>query len=272
MEFDRTDVALLETALFGQAASSKQTLLEGDSPKKTVELAVNAARFASDMILKVLDGTGTKTACCHGCSYCCHVSVGATVPEVLTIAEYVRERFTEEERDRLMQAIDANIQATEGMTREQRMDYRTPCPLLKDGSCTVYEIRPMTCRAWHSADADRCREDFEEPKNRRGVPTNGLALQMGANVINGLCCALKSQRLDDHSLDLVRALKIALEDPSLIEMWRSRPRAFSGAARESVHPDPPYYQSVARQDREVYRWVTNRPEWNEIEPGRRGEG
>src|SRR4051812_6944361 len=133
---------ILDNMTWGQAASSRQILLEGDAPGKTLELAGNAMEFASDMILRMLDAGGKTPACQKGCSFCCHVLVEATVPEILTLAEAIRAIFTDEERDRLVRAIEAHIEATAMMTKKDRLASRLPCPLLRDGACSAYGARP----------------------------------------------------------------------------------------------------------------------------------
>ena len=46
-----------------------------------------------------------------------------------------------------------------------------PCPFLgKDQNCTVYEIRPLVCRAYHSVDVARCRQVVETRDSERQVP------------------------------------------------------------------------------------------------------
>jgi hypothetical protein len=51
-------IDLEDTALFAQAAASKEILLEGDTVEKTVELAGNAAAHVERLTLRVLEQTG----------------------------------------------------------------------------------------------------------------------------------------------------------------------------------------------------------------------
>jgi hypothetical protein len=256
----------LDNVAFAQAAASKEILLEGGGAAGTIELAENAGEFASKMVLEVLDDCGTQVACREGCSYCCHILTEAFVPEVLAIARYIIERFTPAERDRLERDIDAFIAATDGLTAERRMDLSVPCPLLAGGRCSVYEVRPMACRVWHSKDVEGCRLAFEEPTASHRTPVNSLAMLVGNAVKHGLVVALRSQRLDGRSLELVRGLKIALEDPTLLDTWHERPHAFDAAVKATVHPDPELDRLVEKSGREVYRRITNRASWSEIRP------
>jgi hypothetical protein len=93
---------------------------------------------------------------------------------------------------------------------------------------------------------------------------HAVALKAGANVEAGLNIALKSQHLDSRGVELARGLKIALEDPSLLHTWRSKPKAFDEAVRIHVHPDREYDRMEAKRKHELYRQATNRPEWSSI--------
>jgi hypothetical protein len=260
-----TEAEVLVLLAWSQACSSKQILLEGDAPEKTIELACNAMEFASGMIDNFLKMGPRQPACRKGCSYCCHLPVEVSAPEILAIGQYVREKFSEEERQQLARAIDAHIATTEGMDDRQRSVCRTPCPLLRDGACSVYEVRPLTCRGYHSFDAEPCRRDCEHPTRNHTVPCNGLAYLAASQVGGGLSVALRSQRLDYRMLDLARALKIALENPELLRTWRDQPRVFDPAVRENVHPPTQEQKAFkAKLNDAGYRHLTNRPAWSEI--------
>jgi hypothetical protein len=186
----------------------------------------------------------------------------ASVPEVLAVAAYVREKFTDDDRARLMEAIDRVIAATEGMTYVQRHDVRVACPLLKDGACMAYEIRPAACRWWHSFDVDSCRNDFESPASHSPITANMLAILSGHAIHDGHLIALKAERLEHRDLEFVRGLKIALDDPSLISTWRSRPRAFDGALFRTVYPSRSSESDRADKIFTAhYREITNNPAW-----------
>src|SRR6478752_1022498 len=56
-----------------------------------------------------------ETACSKGCSYCCHMRVVVTAPEVLRIAAFVEETFSVEERAALTRRVAATDEQTRGM-------------------------------------------------------------------------------------------------------------------------------------------------------------
>ena len=98
-----------EKVMWGQAATSKQILLEGMTPEKVVELTGNAQSFASGMVLDVFEWGSKNPACQKGCAYCCHLHVEASAPEVLVIAEHIRTRWTDEDKEQLDKSIDNHI-------------------------------------------------------------------------------------------------------------------------------------------------------------------
>ena len=197
---------------------------------------------------------GRRVACLSGCTYCCMVPVAASAPEVLAIATFVRERFDEARQAALARRVEANITATEGMDMNQRDRVRMDCPFLEAGECTVYEVRPIACRGVSSYSVEDCREDYEQPGTGVDVHTNGLRELVYGAVREGLAVACKSTSIEYRLLELVRAYKIASEDSTLVETWRSRPEAFETATGAGVFPGA-WSDELDQEFEEVY-WET----------------
>lgn len=73
------------------------------------------------------------SACKSGCSYCCHIAT----------------TITSTEAEALGKVSGRKPRKLSGHTRaeDQREQWHTvPCPFLKAGRCSVYEVRPMACR------------------------------------------------------------------------------------------------------------------------------
>jgi Fe-S-cluster containining protein len=99
---------------------------------------------------------GDRPACSAGCSYCCHVHVDATRAEVTAIADYLAHAD--------VSSLIETLRERAEMTHDERWAARIPCALLGgDSRCTVYEVRPLRCRSFHSCSADVCREAFTGP-------------------------------------------------------------------------------------------------------------
>jgi Fe-S-cluster containining protein len=241
------------------AARESLKILSGPpAALSTIELARSITELTDRSIRQVHAAChdGHRVACRSGCTYCCMVPVAASAPEVLAVATFVRERFNEERRAALDRRVEANIAATEGMDMSQRDRVRLDCPFLEAGKCTVYEVRPIACRGYSSYSVEDCREDFEHPGTGVEGHTNGLRELVFGAIREGLAIACKSASVEHRLLELVRAYKIASEDSTLAETWRSRPGAFETATGESVFPGP-WSDELDQEFEEVYRETVN---------------
>src|SRR6185295_13221530 len=94
-----------------------------------------------------------------------------------------------------------------------------PCPLLVDGACSVHAERPLLCRAWTSFDASACGRHFADPDGSPVPPVHEPAYELACAVLAGLGRAAIDRGRDGSLLELVAALRIALERPNAEERW-----------------------------------------------------
>jgi Fe-S-cluster containining protein len=80
-----------------------------------------------------------EVVCDKGCSYCCHIPAMIHRTEAEAIAKLTGRKLTIPKK----YVLEPN-KAYNGK----------PCPMLKDGACSIYEHRPMTCRVHHMLDND----------------------------------------------------------------------------------------------------------------------
>ena len=124
------------------AAMRKPTLA------RTIKMAKRAFKRTEEAVAEVLKRVPPPTPimCKAGCPWCCYVRLTASVPEVLAVLNYIRETFSAVEVAALKRKV-ANVDGyTRGLDGEARARLRLPCPLLKDGSCSVHPVRPFSCR------------------------------------------------------------------------------------------------------------------------------
>ncbi|MCA8975902.1 MAG: YkgJ family cysteine cluster protein, partial [Planctomycetes bacterium] len=107
-------------------------------------------------------------ACDRGCSHCCHLPVGVTFAEARALGAALGSR------PGLMQAVLAAARSSAGLDWDALAGL--PCPLLRDGSCALYEVRPVPCRALSSLDADACAAALHRPVS---VPVDDRAYVLG---------------------------------------------------------------------------------------------
>lgn len=114
-----------------------------------------------------------NSPCRRGCSYCCNQAVPISEHEADNIAA-----FTGRPR-RELGAGPTNRETLDRMRSNQQRYSAKPCTFLRDGECTIYEVRPMNCRTHISVAAtpEPC-DIFTRPGGR--VPLLDLrALQEG---------------------------------------------------------------------------------------------
>lgn len=157
------------------------------------------------------DPAGTPE-CAAGCSHCCHVHVDASRGEILAIAAELTAKRSVEELASLVERLAQRVRLVASMSDEERWRARIPCALLgANGMCTVYDVRPLRCRAFHSCSADVCREAFAgdtEPV----APTNAALLRACEAAELGYERALEEHGLSAAPTSLEAGLFEALRD------------------------------------------------------------
>jgi len=168
-------------------------------------------------------------ACCAGCSYCCHGIVTAQAQEVFFAVDTMRQRLSAAALAGVIERAGARqLQLQARKTAAEQAAYRTPCPLLSEGRCGVYEGRPLVCRAHHSMSVEPCRQWFENPHDagyddhqHEAVFVTGNSVREGANA------AFEAAGFDRSIYDFGSALYEALTDPRCVRRWKDGKKAFS---------------------------------------------
>jgi Fe-S-cluster containining protein len=135
----------------------------GPLGRDDLESAALAAHAAMEReTTRALGAASRVPACSAGCSYCCHVHAYATLPEILAVAAWLRRSLAPEALALLKERLAQHVEKVEPLSDEARWAARIPCALLDArGYCSVHEARPLRCRAFHSCDAEDCRDAFE---------------------------------------------------------------------------------------------------------------
>ncbi len=218
--------------------ATRRVLGEVPTAEGAEDLATIAATYADREVAAWRDRPGLPVvlACRAGCSYCCHYPVTATVPEVIRITATLQAEATEGELAVLREKIEAHEQARTGLVGPERSRIPVPCPLLEQGRCSAYEIRPLTCRGWTSLDVSRCEAFYQDPSADAAIPIDGVQHAIARGIALGIQGGLRSEGLSDHFVELVPALRIALGDPSAIDRWLAGESSFRDA---ELAPDDP---------------------------------
>jgi len=175
--------------------------------------AINAIRALHEQIdvltEKIIKKPGLHFDCKAGCSYCCSLRVAAVPAEVFLIARHLNQLSTGAQIT-LMDKLKIHAEAARGVGMEEHF---LPCPMLADGRCTVYAIRPAMCRKYLSLDVEECKKPDACASEDREMVVKSSALIFGTGQ------AYSRAKLSNQNHELGQALLVALTDPTAEDRW-----------------------------------------------------
>ena len=167
---------------------------------------------------------GVAADCKKGCSWCCYQEVYAVTHELIYLHDYIAKQGNAEREGEVLERAREKARLTEGRTEEEQLKVRAACPFLEEGSCTVYEARPMACRIYLSSSVGSCRTNHDHPENGNSFPELfEFPLNAGRMLNEGFVSYLKQRGL--------RSVEWPLEQGYLLQV--SRGSNWEGWIRES---------------------------------------
>jgi Fe-S-cluster containining protein len=103
-----------------------------------------------------------------------------------------------------------------------------PCALLAEDRCTVYPVRPLTCRGFNSSDARKCEQSLGGGQ-RVVVPSYAPQQRLAVFILDGLRAGLEQSGLDGELLELSAALHCALTVRDALSRWLAGDPLFASA-------------------------------------------
>ena len=110
----------------------------------------------ADGLKRLLDEEDLRPSCAEGCNHCCRFHILINMAEAHTLARHIRREWGEREIEALRQrtrqwyAWDysrAGRVVPAGFDQGVDLsEYENGCPLLLNGACSVYPVRPAVCR------------------------------------------------------------------------------------------------------------------------------
>ncbi|MBI1756986.1 MAG: YkgJ family cysteine cluster protein [Fimbriimonas ginsengisoli] len=168
-------------SLVNLARDSVAGAIQTGDPSRLIRVTQRLYTAADREMDKIHAQATTPLACHKGCDSCCHRVVSATFPEIHLIAEFVRDNFTEAEREAVKARTEGLRKANEGFWSLRDNHPSGACPFLVEGACSVYSVRPISCRALNSTSVESCRNYYLEGK---GVPEGVLEEQATLTQMN----------------------------------------------------------------------------------------
>jgi len=235
------------------AANTARTLVADDpGGGPTADGIAALARNVMDAVSRLTAGLLARApagavACRAGCDHCCYQAVSVTVPEALAIAAHLRATLAGAELAALVARVATALARTRGLSPGQRFSPEHPCPFLEEAHCSIYSVRPLSCRGMNSLDAGECAQRLRDPASRAAFVANGRGgrsflepIRAVQAVSAGIQLALGELfGLDMRPLDLIAAVHALLDGPpATIEAWLAGQPSFGAAVRAEAATDP----------------------------------
>lgn len=184
-----------------------------------------------DLALRQAAQARGRIACKAACAFCCYQTVVVTEPEVFLLVRHLETSLAPEALTRTKERVAAAWERAKGLTPTQRLKARIPCPLLdlKQRTCTVYALRPLSCRSFHSTSRTACETGARKPGSNKTIPGYGLPHEVVFGLREGLADAFSAHGRTSADLDLIGALASVWSRPAAIEGWLAGETIFTGA-------------------------------------------
>ena len=149
-----------------------------------------------------------KIDCKKGCEWCCHQPVFALDFEMEYLIDYIKSNFSEDLQKDIKARAENKNNKLSMLDETSLLNSKFPCPLLQDGACIAYQVRPMACRIYLSQDVKSCLKFFKNPGNKSSIPALlNLPLRTGQMMNEGFKAALKTNGKSTHEFRIEEKLK-----------------------------------------------------------------
>ncbi len=219
-------------------AETRNQLRTGPSPERLRTLALKLDAYA-DAEIKLTQVKGPAVACAKGCDHCCHRHfVTAIIPEVLHLAETIRQTYTPTRLSKLRSRIGSYLEVVQAVPAHRRIeDLRATCPILEGNLCGAFEGRPLACRRHNSVDVQACIQR-RSGERKEPAPANREQIEIGNYVLSGWAMGLRRSRLQEAIVELIPALDIALKNPDAAERYLAGEPLFDAVIVAGYDPGP----------------------------------
>lgn len=183
---------------------------EGFSSEKLQEATKDlyeAVDSLNEALVQRAAAEGVPVACRKGCSWCCNQTVFGVSHEFIYLENFLSRNFSQEEREKIFERARTKHATTGSLNASERLLHKEACPLLENGSCMVYEARPMACRIYLSSEEESCRKEYLQPDNVREFPALfSFPLQAGRMMNEGFTACLREYSFNSRELTIEEGL------------------------------------------------------------------
>lgn len=195
------------------AQSAIQQGFSNESLFTAIRSMYEAIDGLNDSIVDLAERQKIGVACHKGCHWCCHQAVYANSYELHFLSEQIKKSFSDEELAGLTERTETKYARTSELTEAEILKFKAPCPLLKNGACSIYAARPMACRIYLSTKLDTCMEFYQHPENEDNFPALiDFPLRAGRMMNEGFRAALKEFGIETAEFRMEDGLRIVLKN------------------------------------------------------------
>ncbi len=145
-----------------------------------------------DSILQLAKKQNVSIDCKKGCSWCCHQAIFANSYEVHFLGNYIEKNLPKNIRKEILHDAKSKELKTSTLNEAEVLNFKHPCPLLKNGACLAYDARPMACRIYLSQSVKTCIDFYKAPEQEENYPALlEFPLRAGRMMNEGFTAALK---------------------------------------------------------------------------------
>lgn len=131
----------------------------------------------------------------------------------------------------LLRRLRTHAEEVTPLTPFEHATRNVQCPLLLEGRCTVYPVRPHSCRRHHSQDFATCQFTFDHPTDLDSPAAHDRDLfRVLTEAMQKNIDAYFQLGFDVTIYELGTALNEALNDETSWQRWRDREQAFLSAS------------------------------------------
>jgi Fe-S-cluster containining protein len=227
----------LDLDLVRRILEQERGATQGDIQSAGVFTALRRSQERHDARIASAPDVGTL-ACRAGCTWCCYFTVDLRPVEVFAILDFVEQSFTDTDKARVYAEVRANSAALRDLDEDARITRNVKCPFLSDGRCTIYAVRPQSCRNYHATNAVGCQQSYENPDDLDIDPEFAPSVyQAGAAHVEAFSLAVQGVGFDVKAYELSSALDAALSDPAARDRFAKGLEPFAELSGEQVAPE-----------------------------------
>lgn len=158
--------------------------------------------------------------CMPGCGYCCHLRVSASVAEILVILNFLQcNEQIEYYREQIKSGSEQFLH-DEKRTPDWWVKNAVRCLFFDEERklCRIYEVRPFSCRGYHSLDVHQCEKGYSHrilcpipcyPDIKRSQELYSQSFE----IVMGQLGKQSSQ------FELTSSISLFLLKPDLVDQW-----------------------------------------------------